>query len=139
VISNFPFPFNCKNRSSAPTSEASQRFLAVKLKSSLRIIYGRHHDFINCYGISVSQMITDIVKNTPLIRNTSTWNTECNVVIFTRQSPKNSNCQDVLCTRSPFSTNTSTVPVDQLYYSGMKKITKMLIEIPFKYALLLFS
>ena len=114
------FPFNCKNRPSAPTSETYQRFLAVKLKSSLRKIYGRHHDCINCYEISVSQMIIDIVKNKPLIRISSTWNTECNeVVIFTRQSPKNSNCQDVLCSRSPFSTNTSTIPGDQLYYSDI--------------------
>jgi hypothetical protein len=34
-----------------------QGFLLVKLMSSLRKFYGRHHD---CYGISVSQMTTDM-------------------------------------------------------------------------------
>ena len=38
----------------------NQGFLLVKLKSSLRIIYGRHHDLVDRYGISVSQMTTDI-------------------------------------------------------------------------------
>jgi hypothetical protein len=32
----------------------------VKLKSSLRMFYGRHHDLIDRYGISVSQMTTDV-------------------------------------------------------------------------------
>ena len=31
-----------------------------KLKSSLRKFYGRHHDLINRYGISVSQMTMDM-------------------------------------------------------------------------------
>ena len=35
-------------------------FLLVKLKSSLRKCYGRHHDFVDRYGISVSQMTTDM-------------------------------------------------------------------------------
>jgi hypothetical protein len=34
----------------------NQGFLLVKLKSSLRKFYGRHHDLIDRYGISVSQM-----------------------------------------------------------------------------------
>ena len=36
--------------------------LLVKLKSSLRKFYGRHHDdeLVNRYGTSVSQMITDM-------------------------------------------------------------------------------
>jgi hypothetical protein len=38
----------------------NQGFLLVKLKSSLRTFYGRHHDFVDRYGISVSQMTTDI-------------------------------------------------------------------------------
>ena len=38
----------------------NQWFLLVKLKSSLRIIYGRHHDLVDRYGISVSQMTTDM-------------------------------------------------------------------------------
>jgi hypothetical protein len=36
----------------------SQGFLLVKLKSSLRTFYGRHHDFVDRYGIPVSQMTT---------------------------------------------------------------------------------
>jgi hypothetical protein len=34
----------------------NQGILVVKLKSSLRKFYGRHHDFGNRYGVSVSQM-----------------------------------------------------------------------------------
>ena len=37
-----------------------QGFLMVKLKSSFRKFYGRHHDLVDRYGISVSQMITDM-------------------------------------------------------------------------------
>jgi hypothetical protein len=35
-------------------------FILVKMMSSLRNFYGRHHDFVNRYGISVSQMTTDM-------------------------------------------------------------------------------
>jgi hypothetical protein len=35
-----------------------QRLLLAKLKSSLRKFYGRHHDLVNRYGTSVSQMTT---------------------------------------------------------------------------------
>ena len=38
----------------------NQGFLLVKLKSSLRKLYGRHHDLVDRYGISVSQMTTDM-------------------------------------------------------------------------------
>jgi hypothetical protein len=38
----------------------NQWFLLTKLKSSLRKFYGRHHDLVNRYGISVSQMTTDM-------------------------------------------------------------------------------
>jgi hypothetical protein len=38
----------------------SQGFLLVKLKSLLRKFYGRHYDLVNRYGISVSQMTTDM-------------------------------------------------------------------------------
>jgi hypothetical protein len=38
----------------------NQGFLFVKLKSSLRMFYGRHHDMVDCYGIFVSQMTTDM-------------------------------------------------------------------------------
>ena len=38
----------------------NQGFLLVKLKSSLRKYYGRHHDLVDRCGISVSQMTTDM-------------------------------------------------------------------------------
>ena len=87
---NFPivnFPFICSNISAAPAygvyisqlirySRAcssyqdrrllltrkllNQGFLLVKLKSSLRKFYGRHHDLVDRYGIYVSQMNTDM-------------------------------------------------------------------------------
>jgi hypothetical protein len=38
-----------------------QGFLLVKLKSSLQKFYGRHHDFVDHYGISVSQMTMDML------------------------------------------------------------------------------
>ena len=36
------------------------KILLVKLKSSLRTFYGRHHDLVDRYEISVSQMTTDM-------------------------------------------------------------------------------
>ena len=38
----------------------NHEFLVVKLKSSLRKFYGHHHDLVNHYGISLSQMTTYI-------------------------------------------------------------------------------
>ena len=38
----------------------NQGFLLVKLKSSLRKFYGHHNDLVDRYGISVSQMTTDM-------------------------------------------------------------------------------
>jgi hypothetical protein len=38
----------------------NQEFLLVKLKSSLRKFYGHHHDLVDRYGISVSQMTTNM-------------------------------------------------------------------------------
>jgi hypothetical protein len=38
----------------------NQGFLLFKLKSSLRKIYGRQHDLVDRYGISVSQITTDM-------------------------------------------------------------------------------
>jgi hypothetical protein len=38
----------------------NQEFLLVNLKSSLRKFYGRNHDFADRYGISVSQLTTDL-------------------------------------------------------------------------------
>jgi hypothetical protein len=36
--------------------------LVVKLKSLLRTLYGRQHDLVNRYGISVSQIITNMFR-----------------------------------------------------------------------------
>ena len=90
TIVNFPFICTCSNIPAAPAygfyisqlmwySRASgsyqdfldggllltskllhQGFLLVKLKSSLRKIFGHHHDLVDRYGISVSQIITDV-------------------------------------------------------------------------------
>ena len=38
----------------------NQGLLLVKLKSSLQKLSGRHHDLVDRYGISVSQMTTDM-------------------------------------------------------------------------------
>ena len=38
----------------------NQEFLLVKLKSSLRKFYGHHHDLVDRFGISESQMTTDM-------------------------------------------------------------------------------
>jgi hypothetical protein len=38
----------------------NQGFLLVKLKSSFRRFYSRHHDLVDRYGISVSQMTMDM-------------------------------------------------------------------------------
>ena len=38
----------------------NQGFLLIKLKSLLQKLYGRHHDLVDRYGISVSQMTTDM-------------------------------------------------------------------------------
>jgi hypothetical protein len=38
----------------------NQGFLLVNLKSSLRTFYGHHRDLVDRYGISVSQMTTDM-------------------------------------------------------------------------------
>jgi len=34
----------------------------IRLKSSLRKFYGRHQDLVNRYGVSVSQMTTDMFR-----------------------------------------------------------------------------
>ena len=38
----------------------NQGFLLVKLKSSHRKFYGRHHDLVDRFGIAVSQLTTDM-------------------------------------------------------------------------------
>jgi hypothetical protein len=40
---------------------AEQGFLFIKLKSSVRKFYDRHHDLDDRYGISESQMITNML------------------------------------------------------------------------------
>ena len=44
-----------------------QVFLVVKLLSSFRTQYHRHHDFVKHYGITVSQISTDIESDTESI------------------------------------------------------------------------
>jgi hypothetical protein len=39
----------------------NQGYLLVKLTSSLRKLYSRHHDWVNHYGIYVLQMTTDML------------------------------------------------------------------------------
>jgi len=53
-------PFVSHDRFNYWYKEATEGFLLVKLKSSLRKFYGRHHDLVDRYGISVSQMTTDM-------------------------------------------------------------------------------
>ena len=38
-----------------------QCYVAPRLKSSLQKLYGRHHDLVNCYGMSISQMTMDLL------------------------------------------------------------------------------
>ena len=38
----------------------NQEFQSVKLKSSLRKFFGRHHELVDRYGITVSQMTSDM-------------------------------------------------------------------------------
>ena len=38
----------------------NQGFLSERLKSSLRKFYGRHHELVDRYGMSISQMINDL-------------------------------------------------------------------------------
>jgi hypothetical protein len=47
----------------------------VKLKSPLRKFYGRHHNLVDRYGISVSQMTTDICSTCreSIYRRTTEW------------------------------------------------------------------
>jgi hypothetical protein len=40
----------------------NQGFIMVKLKSWLRKYYGRHHDVVNRYGMSVSEITTDMFQ-----------------------------------------------------------------------------
>jgi hypothetical protein len=49
-------------------SVLNQGFLLVKLKSSLRKFYGRHHDLVDCYGISMSQFAVLYRPSLPMSR-----------------------------------------------------------------------
>ena len=40
----------------------NQGFQVLKLKSSLRKFYGRHHGMVNPYGIYVPQMTKDLLR-----------------------------------------------------------------------------
>ena len=68
---NFPivklFTYTQQNSSSSSIWSIAlspyQGCLVIKLKSSLRELYGRHHDLVNCYGVSVSQMTTDMFRH----------------------------------------------------------------------------
>jgi hypothetical protein len=58
--------------------------LLAKLKASLRKLYGRHHDLVDRYGISVSQMTTDIKTKAQKDKQRSTKHS----YRVTRTSPK---------------------------------------------------
>ena len=52
----------------------------LKLKSSLRIFYDCHHDSVDQYGISVSQMTTDMFtcrKHFPVLSSFLTYHRVC--------------------------------------------------------------
>jgi len=55
----------------------NQGFLLVKLRSSLRKFYGRHHDLVVRCGISVSQMTT-CRKYFPILSSFITYHRVCN-------------------------------------------------------------
>ena len=54
-----------------------QGFILFKLKSSLRKFYGHHHDLVNRYGTSVSQMTTDML-HFPVLSSSMTYHRVCN-------------------------------------------------------------
>ena len=62
----------------------SQGFLLVKLKSLLRKFYGRHHDLVDRYGISASQMTTDMFHLSqtlfPILSSFMTYHRVCNQI-----------------------------------------------------------
>ena len=56
----------------------NQGFLLVKLKSSLPKFYGRHHDLVDRYGISVSQMICSTCReHFPVLSSFTTYYRVC--------------------------------------------------------------
>jgi hypothetical protein len=51
----------------------NQGFLLVKLKSLLRKFYGRHHDLVDHYGISVSQITMDMFHLSYILPFSHSW------------------------------------------------------------------
>jgi len=61
ILQSLRYPWNILERGLLLTRKILiQGFLLVKLKSSLRTFYGRNHDLVDLYGISVSHMTTDM-------------------------------------------------------------------------------
>ena len=63
------------------TKATEPRILMVKLKSSLRKFCGRHHDLVNRYGTSVSQITTicsTCREHFPVISSFITYHRVCN-------------------------------------------------------------
>ena len=61
----------------------NQRFLLVKLMSLLQRFYCRHHDLVDRYGISVSQMTTicsTCRKHFPVVSSFMTYHLVCNYI-----------------------------------------------------------
>jgi hypothetical protein len=60
----------------------NQGFLLVKLKSSLRKFYGRHHDLVDRYGISVTNghgyVPRTCRKHFPFLSSFTTYYPVCN-------------------------------------------------------------
>ena len=51
----------------------NQGFILVKLKSSLRKFYGRHHDLVDRYGISVPRICSTCRKHFPVVSSFTTY------------------------------------------------------------------
>ncbi len=57
----------------------NQVFQVIKLKPSVRKFYGRHHDLVNRYRVSVSQMICSVCYNhCPVLSSFMTYHRVCN-------------------------------------------------------------
>ena len=61
----------------------NQEFQMVKLKSFLRKFYGRHHEMVVRYGITVSQMISDMFLTSLLQSPFPFMNVTYQIRIFT--------------------------------------------------------
>jgi hypothetical protein len=64
----------------------NQGFLLVKLESSLRKFYGRHHNLIDRYGLSVTQLTTDMFHLS--LTFPQTWRITGFVTRLTRRVPR---------------------------------------------------